>query len=491
MESGFKRKLSILWIHQNFVIPRQSGNSRPLHIVSAFYSREWKTRIITGKTGYLGEVTGVHREPIIRLDPLLEITGLADPSGFSFLKNRKMAYLIFFIRSHFKLLRIKRMDIVYCSSPPLPQVIISMIASVIHNSPFVLELRDIWPLYLKECGILRSKLLIFMFEWLESATYHFADCCIAVSPPYLPYLVEMGVSENNIVVVPTGSDPAIRKQNGTAWRKKADMEPYKLIVYSGSFNEAYNLDILLECANRTAISLPNVKWLIAGNGRQLNKIIRASKSQSNVIYLGNLAKDDLMPVLAAADIGIITHASADVLKTALSGKVFDYLAAELKIISLTDGITGELVKSAKGGMVLSNPSVTDLEAAIQQIFSQPPDEIRKEVQNSANWIFKHINAIEMGNRVADVVEQQLHKKGSFYRWIRLGKSIGKGLADAISGKSRKASKKYYGTSLDTTIKESWLNWLLNNQAQHGEKNSKHIVPVQLTRHSEIESHLKK
>ena len=111
----------VLWIHQNFVSDRQCGNSRPVHIVSAMLERGMTVEVVTTSAGYLAGDGGDCGDPVQREGGLtlrrLPIGGV--PGGPH---SRSSWYRAFLRQVARHSGRFERPDLLFASSPPLPQV---------------------------------------------------------------------------------------------------------------------------------------------------------------------------------------------------------------------------------------------------------------------------------------------------------------------------------------------------------------------------------
>jgi len=138
-------KRRLLWIHQNFVSARQPGNSRPVQVISALLEQGWTVDLITTQTGYLHDDS----QPLTRQEEVtveregeLTIHRLRQDAS---LHSRGRSYVGFLRKTLRYVRRIGPVDMVFASTPPLPQVLLMAAVSVRTRAPLVLEIRDLWP----------------------------------------------------------------------------------------------------------------------------------------------------------------------------------------------------------------------------------------------------------------------------------------------------------------------------------------------------------
>lgn len=452
----------LLWIHQNFVSARQAGNSRPIHLIAALLEQGWEVDIVTSQSGYLDDgPESSQKDLVIEQEGRLTLHRLNVTCSGSQLWNRGHSYLNFLTKAFRYVPRFKKIDVIYAHTP-LPQILLSVILSTWRKIPLVFGMGDLWPAYLIECKLLKSFPLILAMEWLEALVYHYADYCIPVVPAFAPYLTEMGVSKERITVVPTGGDAIYSKADknlGAQWRKKYGFEEKFLLVYTGSFNEPYGLETLLEAAHQIAELRPEITWIFAGNGRLRPIIENTANKLDCVHYLGSLSKDELLPLYLAADVGLVALAPLPLLETVMPGKLFDYLAAGLPVISLIKGQPCILLSSAKAGVSLKECTSDHLVKAVLEIADLPQEARRAMGGRGQHWVLKYMNAIDMAQEAVAVISKVSNEKIRLPRLFRL---LGAGLAacgNVITRRSRRTIQKLFHEERQQTIQRSFDEWL--------------------------------
>ena len=427
-----------LWLHQNFVTAQQPGNSRPRHLIAALLESDWKVHVVAPEGGYMGG--GVGLDDSRTQSGRLTIERVSLSEEYSPFSNRALAYFEFAFKSLFAGVRTGPVDRVFSSTPPLPQVIPSILISIIRGAPLILEVRDLWPIYAVDVGVLRGRWVIFTMEWLEALAYRFADRIVVTSPPYTKYLEAMGVDPSLICVAPTGGDSryqTVDPDEGARWRRSNDAEGKLIVLYAGSFNDAYELGPLLGAAETLATRYHDILCCFAGNGRQIDQIDALAARYPNVRYLGNLNQDELAAVLSASDIGLVTHANVPILETALSGKVFDYLAAGLPVVSASQGITAALIERAQAGTVVERSAESVVDAVLEM--SRAGEEERKRLGRSGQaWVLEHVEASQMGRAIAEVVAEA-RPVGRMSLVLRLLRAFAFGFFDLLARRSRRSA----------------------------------------------------
>jgi hypothetical protein len=188
-------------------------------------------------------------------------------------------------------------------------------------------------------------------------------------------------------------------------------------------------------------------------------IASAASRCSCIRYLGNLPKDDLLPVYLAADAGIVTHAAKPLLATALSAKLFDYIAADMVVICLAKGITGELLTFSGGGIALDSPGVPELEKAVLEAYAMSPRKMESDAYCARNWMLEHINAVAMGDTAARIAMNTRPPASRTALLRKALKAMTLGFADVVSGRSDAILRDFRVRDAAEWSRRLWRDWL--------------------------------
>src|SRR6185369_4073244 len=102
--------------------------------------------------------------------------------------------------------RAGHVELVMCTSPPIFQALSAWLVARLRRRPWLLEIRDLWPEFAIDLGVLRNPALIRLSRWLERFLYARAAHLLVNSPAYRDYLVGKGVPPDKITLIPNGVD---------------------------------------------------------------------------------------------------------------------------------------------------------------------------------------------------------------------------------------------------------------------------------------------
>jgi colanic acid biosynthesis glycosyl transferase WcaI len=458
----------VLWIHQNFVTRREPGNSRPVRILAALSSAGWQVDVIAASEGYLGTGTSEARTDdrvVTETEGGITIHRLPVRYGVS-LRERSRAYREFSRRAWSYANALPRADVVYCSTPPPPQVALSALLASRHHAALVFEVRDLWPAFIVAAGVLRSRAPRLVMEWIEALGIHCADRVVSVSPSYLPYLIDCGVDAPKLSVIMTGADAweDSRASLRTEWRRAQGFENRFVVLYAGSFNDAYDLGAVLEAARELERRRPAIALVFAGGGRMRARIEAAASASNNVSYLGALPRDELTGALAGADAGLVTLAGAPVLRAMMPQKLFEYMSAGLPVVSSVGGQLGVIIEAADSGIIAASADATGIASAIEAIMDLPEATRRLMGERARAWMHEYLPSSRLGWRVEAVVAEAARgPRASRARFLRAAALATRDVATRRSARAN--ARRYAKNEVDRTIKRAFDEWLASQQAR--------------------------
>ena len=254
------------------------------------------------------------------------------------------------------------------------------------QTPFVLEIRDLWPQTLIDMGMSKWHPFVLLQGWIERYLYKHSKNIITLLPKSHLYIEKFGVDPEMITYIPNGVD--LERFKGT---KEKDFKETELhVVYTGSIGRANNIETLIEAAQRLK-KYNEIKFIIAGDGplrKPLEKRL-VEYHLDNVEFLGSVPKNDIIHILKSADCLIFPLKDTPVFRFGISSnKLFDYMAAKKPIIFASNSINNP-VKDAGGGLTIPPEDSKALADAILEIFNMGSVEREKMSENAYDYVEKN------------------------------------------------------------------------------------------------------
>jgi glycosyltransferase involved in cell wall biosynthesis len=270
-----------------------------------------------------------------------------------------------------------RGDAVYATSTPLTIAIPAIGGTLLAHTPFVFEVRDLWPDVPIAMGYLRNPVARRSALVLERAAYSRAAHIVTISPGIREDIIAKGVSASKVTVVPHGCDPELF-QGVTADRLRKEhawLDRGPVVLYAGALGVANGVSYLLDVAREMLPMDPNVGFAVIGDGKEGSELRAKSANDGtldvNVHFLGRRPKDEVAEWLQASAMSLALLQGPRIMwKDAGQNKFFDAIASGTPVACNNDSWQSELAVG-KGVGIHIDPS--DPHCAAVQLHSALTD----------------------------------------------------------------------------------------------------------------------
>jgi glycosyltransferase involved in cell wall biosynthesis len=343
----------------------------------------------TGKIhpGYEGE--WLRRENIEGIDLLRTWIYVAANKGFT---RRILNFLSFFGSSlFFGALLTKRPDVVVGTSPQFFCGVAAWGLSVLKRSPFVFEVRDIWPQSAVELGALKNPLLIRALEAIEMFLYRRAALIVPVAESTREYLLDRGISADKICIIPNGIDAkylGLLHSPSVDMRAELGLKEKFIVSYIGTHGMSHALEILLQAAKRLEAD-PELHFLLVGEGAEKERLkaLAAELRLKNLAFIDQQARKRLVAFYRASDASLVPLRRLEIFTKVLPSKLFELMGAECPIICSVEGEAARLVARAEAGLCIEPENVDALVDAIRKL--QADETLRRKLAASGAAFVRH------------------------------------------------------------------------------------------------------
>lgn len=348
--------------------PDEGGGTRHYELLSGLESHNVTATVIRPSTSFMGRTPNPSgRRASAASNIAICKIPFEKPASQGFIR-RAFGYFSFAIRAYRAALKEPNVDIIWGTSPPLPQAWMAARAAKKRKLPLLIEIRDLWPAFAVEMGVLTNPFLIWIARRMELSVYRSADRLIVNSPAYIEHLVQRGVPEGRITLIPNGVDceAFTPDKNRQATRAELQFQDEVVFLYAGAHGPANDLDVILDAA-KLLMDEKHVRIVLAGDGTEKARLQERAERERlmNVTFLDPLPKDRVPDLLAASDVCLATLAPVPGFTKTYPNKVFDYMAAGKPTLLAIDGVIREVIEAANGGYFVPPGDPTALAAAIR------------------------------------------------------------------------------------------------------------------------------
>jgi glycosyltransferase involved in cell wall biosynthesis len=288
--------------------------------------------------------------------------------------ERMRNYASFCISAALRGLAIPRPDVIIASSPQLLVGLSGWWLACARQVPFVFEVRDLWPESLAAVGVgNEASLLYHALGSVAKFLYRRADRIVVVSPSFQAHLTRhWRVPEQKIAVVENGVEAgtfspfAVVSDN---LRKQLGAEGKFLVCYIGTMGNAHGLETLLDAAAQLRQQIPNVLFLLLGEGAEKERIktLAQSRGLSNVLFLDQQPRERIPAFISASDACLVLLKKTEVFKTVIPTKMLEFMSCARPVILGVEGQARQIVEDAGAGLAIEPENSEALVRAIHQL----------------------------------------------------------------------------------------------------------------------------
>jgi len=314
------------------------------------------------------------RETVDGIDVIRVWTWLAPNAGTA---KRIVNFVSYMVSATIRSLFLRRPDVVIATSPQFFCGWAGVLVSWLRWSPFILEIRDIWPESIVAVGAMRKGRAVRLLEWLELRMYASANRIVTVGEGYRRQLVAKGVPEDRISIVTNGIDRERLRPTPPDPSLLARYNPDGRFVcsYIGTVGMAAGLEVVVRAAERLKRDgRRDVRFLVVGDGATRESLagqVVAAGLGDLVTVTGRQPKELMNAFLSISDCCLVHLRKTDLFETVLPSKIFEAAALERPIVLGVGGFAADLIRETGCGICIEPENDAELLAAIDRLRADP------------------------------------------------------------------------------------------------------------------------
>ncbi|WP_078131306.1 glycosyltransferase family 4 protein [Leptospira kirschneri] len=254
--------------------------------------------------------------------------------------------------------------------------------------PSYLILRDFFPQWIIDNGMIREKSLIAcFFKYYEKLNYRAADQIGIQSPANIEWFSKKFPEFKNIELLYNWAtdSPVLNKNN--FYRKKLNLEGKTVFFYGGNIGKAQDMMNIVRLAEKMK-TYTDVVFLLVGAGDEV-ELVKTSIQDlqlNNMILLDPVSQEEFKLMLAEFDIGLFTlhfdHKTHN-----FPGKILGYMVQEKPILGAVNpgNDLKNILEDSQSGLVTI---AGDVEKFYKNALVLLDDKIRKQMGRNANLLLK-------------------------------------------------------------------------------------------------------
>ncbi len=402
--------MHILLIHQSFAALDEPGGTRHHELARYLSSQGHQVTVIASPVSYL---TGTTRQGRLRWrqeevdEGVTILRTYTYPALHRSFVARVFSFLSFMVSSFIAGLSVRDVDLVWGTSPPIFQGLTAWALGRLKKVPFLFEVRDLWPIFAIQVGVLRNQFLIRASEWLERFLYSHADRVMVNSPGFSEHVTRRGA--RCVELVPNGADPRMfdLPSDGSEVRRENGWQDRFVALYAGAHGMSNDLGVVLEAASLLR-DHSEIQLVLLGDGKEKPALMQRAREMSleNLSFLPSVPKMEMPAVLAASDACIAILKPIPMYATVYPNKVFDYMAAGKPVVLAIRGVIQDVIEQSGGGIPIPPGDSHAMADAILRL-SADRDTARQMGRQGRSYLESHFDRALLSQKLAHICQEMI------------------------------------------------------------------------------------
>jgi glycosyltransferase involved in cell wall biosynthesis len=274
--------------------------------------------------------------------------------------------------------------------------------------PLVLEVRDLWPDYMVQLGMLKSRPLRAGLFALEQQLLRKADHVVVVTESFRKRVVAKGVRPDRVDIIPNGVDVtdyhASREQPPFAALNKAAGE--FIVGYLGTFGKGQGLEYVMRAAGLVGKKESRIRFVLAGDGPELPR----AKQEIEKLRLTNVALHPPIPreqtraFYNACDVCLVPLAPVPIFSETIPSKIFEIMACERPLIASVAGEGAAIVERSGGGVRTEPGDAEGLASAILSVRAMNAGDREAMGQRARRYVAAHYDRVALADKYFEILK---------------------------------------------------------------------------------------
>jgi glycosyltransferase involved in cell wall biosynthesis len=260
--------------------------------------------------------------------------------------------------------------------------------------PSYLILRDIFPAWAVDAGILRKGPIFAFFRCMEKCQYHVANLIAVQSPGDCQYFADNFPKQSfRLKVLHNWTLLEEDDLPRTNYRSKLGLKNKFVFVYGGNLGVAQDLDNLIRLAARLA-QRTDIHFVFVGSGSEVTRLNSSIDRLGlpNIHVLPAVSQTEYLSLLSEFDAGLVSL-NPKLTNHNIPGKLLSYLYWGLPVLASVNQGNDlfELINQYRAGFCFVNGDDENLALAAQSLVDEP--NLRSEMERNARRLLERVFSV--------------------------------------------------------------------------------------------------
>lgn len=230
--------------------------------------------------------------------------------------GRALRYILCNIIQYYRGVKTPNVDVVFAgSTPPTQGILCGKVAKKLskkygYKVPFIYNLQDVFPDSLVSSGMTSTGSLVWKIgRVIENYTYKNADKIVVIGEDIKKNIVNKGVPENKVVIIPNWIDitkvVSVERENNKLFDElNIDRDKF-IVTYAGNMGTAQGIDTIFQAAKLLKDNT-NILFVIFGGGIHKQRYSEMAEMLHNVKVFDLYPADRVSEVYSLGDLSIVS-----------------------------------------------------------------------------------------------------------------------------------------------------------------------------------------
>jgi len=254
-------------------------------------------------------------------------------------------------------------------------------------------------------------------EWMGGPMYRYmsrmetdaannADQVIAITNALRHELIDRGVDEDKITVVPNGVETSrfVPRPRNQALAARLGLRGKTVIGYVGSILNYEGIGLLLDAAHQLKQARDDVAFLFVGDGAELahyRERVETEKLSDVVIFTGRVPHYEVEDYYSIIDISPFPRLPLPVCEIVSPLKPFEAMAMEKTVVASNVGALAEIVTDGETGLLFNKGDSQALSHTLRCLLDNPALRIRL-AESGRRWVEQERDWAKLSEQIEEI-----------------------------------------------------------------------------------------
>jgi glycosyltransferase involved in cell wall biosynthesis len=271
--------------------------------------------------------------------------------------KRILDYLSFMLSAVIVSQKLGSYDKLVGTSPQFFSAVAAYLIGAFKSTPYIFELRDIWPESIRAVGAMKNSRVLDIFEKFELYLYKRSNHIISVTHSFKKNLVNRNIPPSKVSVVINGVDlnRFFKRPKDNQLSTQLGLDHSFVAGYIGTHGMAHALDSIIDAAKILQnLTDEDIKFLFIGSGAEKAALMKQAEQQklNNVVFVDSVAKEEVPRYWSLLDVSIVHLKDTPLFKTVIPSKIFESMGMGIPIIHGVLGESAQIIETESTGWIV-------------------------------------------------------------------------------------------------------------------------------------------